>query len=81
MHEGLEESPPMRLRIHIDSIVVQPSHHRVLACGQFVQFRIKKHEVSLSHRAFHFSDGVAHQASQTGIGFGGVNDLLDWRVH
>src|SRR5271155_1632119 len=41
-------------------------------------FEIK---IPLPHAALHVSDRMAHHAAQTGLGFGAMNDLLDWRVH
>src|SRR5947209_12984547 len=46
-----------------------------------MQLGIKEHEVALAHRALNFSDGMAHQASQTGIRLRRVHDLLDRCIH
>src|SRR5437763_2611383 len=81
VHERLEEGAPVRLRIYINCIVMQPSHHRILAGGKLMQLGIKEHEVALAHRALNSSDGVAHQASQTGIRLRRVHDLLDRCIH
>ena len=80
-HEGLQEDAAMRLRIQVDQKIVQRAHNRILARGHFVQRRILQVEIALTHGALHLGNGVAHHATQSGLGFRTVHELLDGCIH
>src|SRR5579863_707399 len=46
-----------------------------------MQLGIFEIKIALSHAAFHVSDRMTHHATQSGLRFGTMNDLLDWRIH
>src|SRR5258706_8396348 len=80
-HEWLEKDGAMRLGIELGNGVVPVTNYGVLASRELVQLGILQVEVALSHGAFYVSDGMAHHATESGLGFGRVHNLLDGRVH
>ena len=79
-HEGLQECPPVRLRIQPHQKIVYAPHRRIFARCQLVQLGVFEHEVALAHRALHLHDAVAHHARETRARFRAVHDLFDRRV-
>ena len=80
-HERLEKDPAMRFGIQPDHEIVQRTRYRILRRSQFVQFGILEIKIGLAHRAFHAGDGMAHHATQSGLRFRTMHDLLDRRIH
>ena len=71
----------MRLGIEVDQEIVQASHDWIFRRRQFVQLGIFQVKVALAHGAFHTCDGMAHHATQSGLSFRSMHDLLDWSIH
>ncbi len=80
-HEWLEKNAAMRFGIQADHEIVQRTRYGILCRSQFVQFGILEIKIGLAHRAFHAGDGMAHHATQSGLRFRTMHDLLDRRIH
>ena len=80
-HERLQKNAAMRLGIQIGEQIVDGTHHGVLAGGNLMELRILQIEVSLSHRALHAGDGVAHHAAKSCLRLRRMHNLLDGRIH
>ena len=80
-HEWLQKDAAVRFRVQPHHKIVQAPHQRVRAGRQGVQLRVLKHEITLTHAAFHLHDAVAHQATQAGARFRTIHDLFDRGVH
>ena len=79
-HERLEEGSAVRLGVQANQEVVERADYRIFASREFMELRVFQEKITLAHGAFHFHDAVAHQAAETGAGFGAVHNLFDRRI-